>query len=208
MNLQTQDGRLVVIAGASRSGKTVWTVRATAKDRRVIVWDAEGQWCDLRGYRKSSSRPELLRAVLAAGAGPLRVAYVPGGDLRAEFDFWAGVAFHWARYHGPAVAIAEELADVTSQAKAPGNWGIMLRRGLKRGLSIYAISQRWAEADKTAVGNASEFVLFRMSSADDVSYMAKKTRVPGAELDGLQKLEFVRYSVEGEFERGKLKFGK
>ena len=85
-------------------------------------------------------------------------------------------------------------------------WGLLLRRGLKRGISIYAISQRWAEADKTAIGNASEFVLFRMSSGDDIAYMSRKTRVPVADLENLKPLEFVRYQVTGETERGKLTF--
>lgn len=202
--MQTTDGRLIVVAGASRSGKTALTVRETKSEPRVLVWDAEDQWAGLRGFQRITSRAALLAA--CQKPGPARLAYVPGGDLRATFDFWAGMGLYWGRYHGPCVIVAEELADVTSSAKAPGNWGVLLRRGLKRGITIYAISQRWAEADKTAIGNASEFVLFRMSSADDVAYMARKTRVPASELDGLQPLEYVRYTVTGEFERGRLRF--
>lgn len=204
MSLETEDGRLCVIAGASRSGKTAWTLRQVKGLPRVAVWDVEDQWSKQRGFHRVTSRAALLAAMSKPGAA--RVAYVAGGDIKTEFDFWAGCVFHWARYYGAAVAVAEELADVTSQAKAPGNWGIMLRRGLKRGLSIYAISQRWAEADKTAIGNASEFVLFRMSSGDDVAYMARKTRVAVADLEGLKPLEFVRYQITGETERGRLRF--
>jgi hypothetical protein len=202
--LKAEDGRLICIAGASRSGKTAYTLRAIKHEKRVIVWDVEDQFSKVRGFRRIANRADLLRAVQSSGAA--RLAYVAGGDIKAEFDFWAGCAFFWARYHGAAVAVAEELADVTTAAKAPGNWGIMLRRGLKRGLTIYAISQRWSEADKTAVGNASEFVLFRMSSGDDVRYMSRKTRVDVAALEGLQPLEYVRFQVTGEQERGKLKF--
>ena len=103
--------------------------------------------------------------------------------------------------------MAEELADVTTVAKAPGPWGILLRRGLKRGISIYAISQRWSEADKTAVGIASEFVIFRQSSGDDVRYISRKTRVPEAEINGLEPLQFVKYdAMTGKIERGKIRF--
>lgn len=103
--------------------------------------------------------------------------------------------------------IAEELADVTSPGKAPAAWGALVRRGLKRGVTLYAISQRWAEADKTALGNASEFVIFRQSSADDVRYLVKKTRLPGAEIDRLAPLEFVRYdALTQTHKRGKLTF--
>lgn len=203
--MKTQDGRLYVIGGASRSGKTAWTVRKVAKAPRVWAWDPEAQWCELRGWRKVTTRAELLR--WAEKPGAQRVAYVAGGALPGEFDFWAGCVMYAGRYVDPLDCVAEELADVTTPAKAPGNWGILLRRGLKRGISIYAISQRWSEADKTAIGNASAFVLFRLSSGDDIRYLSRKTRVPEAELVGLQRLEFVQFdAVEGTTERGRLTF--
>ena len=103
-------------------------------------------------------------------------------------------------------AIAEELADVTTTAKAPGHWGVLIRRGLKRGLTLFCISQRWAEADKTAFGNASEFVCFMAASFDDVKYLERKTRIPGATLEGLRPLEYVRYEPGKPLESGKIKF--
>lgn len=203
--MQTEDGRLYVIGGASRSGKTAWVRKATAKARRVIAYDPEAQWCALPGWKRAASRAELLR--YAKQAGPLKVGFTPGPKLADDFDFWAGCISYAGRYVAPLAAIAEELADVTTTAKAPGNWGLLLRRGLKRGIDIYAISQRWSEADKTAIGNASEFVIFRQSSGDDVRYLSRKTRVPEHEIDGLKPLEFVRYDAHTQkFERGKLKF--
>lgn len=204
--MKTADGRLIVIGGASRSGKTAYARKLAGQARRVIAWDVEDQWSALPGWVRITSRRDLLRAVQSPGA-PLRLAYVAGGDLQAEFDFAAGCALYAARYVAPLDFIAEELADVTTPAKAPGNWGLLLRRGLKRGMNIYAISQRWAEADKTAVGNASEFVLFRQSSGDDIRYLSRKTRVPEAELSGLRPLEYVRFdAATGQIERGKLRF--
>lgn len=123
----------------------------------------------------------------------MRVAFVPGPDLKADFDFFCRAAFYAGRYVGPVTVIAEELADVSTPAKAPEQWGILCRRGLKRGISIFAISQRWAEADKTAFGNASEYVVFMQSSDDDARYLARKTRIPLEALQALQKLEFLRY---------------
>jgi hypothetical protein len=203
--MKCDDGRLYVIAGASRSGKTAWTKRQVQRDRRVIAWDPEDQWAQLPGWTKVTSRPDLVRRVQTAG--PLKLAFVAGGNLAEGFDLWAGCVMHSGRYFAPLSCVAEELADVTTPSKAPGNWGILLRRGLKRGISIYAISQRWAEADKTAVGNASAFVLFRMSSGDDITYMSRKTRVPVTELDGLKPLEWVNFdAVNGNISRGKLRF--
>lgn len=203
--MQTADGRLYVIGGASRSGKTAWTVRHTEKLGRVIAWDVEDQWSKLKGWKRVTRRTELIAE--CCKPGKYRIAYVPAGDLSAEFDFWAGSVMYAGRFIGPVACIAEELADVTNPSKATGKWGILLRRGLKRGITIYALSQRWSEADKTAIGNASDFVLFRLSSADDVRYLSRKTRVPESELNGLAPLEFVKFdALTGGIERGKLKF--
>lgn len=207
MTLQTTDGRLVVVSGASRSGKTAWAVKEVASLPRVIVWDPEDQWSQLRGFRRITGKSELLAAIQKPGNA--RLAFVPGGDLRGVFDLWAGCAYYWGRYHGGCAVVAEELADVTTPGKAPGNWGLLIRRGLKRGISIYPISQRWAEADKTAFGNASEFVIFRNSSALDVDYLAKRTRLDAATIASLKPLEFVRYDpATGNQSREKLTFRK
>lgn len=214
--MKTEDGRLTVVAGASRSGKTAWVRKAIAKDKRVFVWDVEDQWSKLPGYTKVETQAALF--AIAKKPGPLKVAYVAGGDLKKEFDFWAGCVQCAGRYVAPVTAICEEIADVTTPSKAPGNYGILLRRGLKRGNDIYTISQRWAEADKTAVGNASAFVMFRMSSGDDVRYMARKTMVPFEELAGLKTIFyegtdrvketfFVKVDkLNGQIERGSLRF--
>lgn len=203
--MKTVDGALVVVGGASRSGKTAYVRKRVASLRRVLAYDPEDQWAQLPGWRRFTTRADFLAAAIKPGA--LKLAYVAGGSLAAEFDFFSGAAMYAGRYVAPLDVIAEELADVTTTAKAPGNWGVLLRRGLKRGITIYAISQRWAEADKTAVGNATEFVLFRQSSADDVRYLSRKTRIPEADMLGLKPLEWVRFDVlTGEIERGKLKF--
>lgn len=203
--MKTNDGQLYVIAGASRSGKTAWTRKRIAKARRIWAWDPEAQWCELPGWRKVSTRAELL--AWAQKPGPQKVAFVAGGQLKEDFDFWAGAVMYAGRYVQPLDAVAEELADVTTPSKAPGNWGILVRRGLKRGISLYCISQRWSEADKTAFGNASDFVIFRQSSGDDVAYLARKTRVEQGEINGLVPLQFVHMNaLNGEILRGKLRF--
>lgn len=205
MSFKTTDGVLEIISGASRSGKTEYVRRRLKGAKRVWAWDPEAQWCTLPGWVKVTTRAQLI--AWAQKPGAQRVAYVAGSELKAEFDFWCGCVFHAGRFVGPLAAVAEELADVSAPGKAPPAWGILCRRGLKRGISLYPISQRWAEADKTAFGNASAFVMFRQSSADDVAYLTRKTRVPMTELEGLLKLEWVRCNAEtGEIERGKLKF--
>lgn len=203
--MKTQDGRLFVISGASRSGKTAWVRKNIARIKRVWAWDPEAQWCELPGWVKVTDRKQLLE--LAQKPGPQKVAFVAGGDLKDAFDFWAGCVFYAGRHVQALDAVAEELADVTTQSKAPGSWGILVRRGLKRGISLYCISQRWAEADKTAFGNASDFVIFRASSGDDARYLARKTRVPEAQINALVPLQFVQMdALTGNISAGKLRF--
>lgn len=188
-SLKTDDGRLFVVSGASRSGKTWWTTKQILRKRRVIVYDAEDQFSRLKGFVRITSHKELLKAVQAKGAK--KIAFVPSGDVKKAFDFWAGCAFFWVRYKGAAEVVAEELADVSTPAKAPANWGSLIRRGLKRGANIYAISQRWSEADKTTVGNATDFICFR-ANGDDVDYLARKTRVDKGVLDALLPLQYIK----------------
>lgn len=202
--MKTADGLLYVVGGASRSGKTEWTKRAVAKARRVTAWDPEAQWCELPGWRKVSSKAELLRLLTARG--PIKVAFVSGGDLAGDFNYWAGVVLYASRYIEPTDCIAEELADVTTTAKAPANWGILLRRGLKRGGNIYALSQRWQEADKTAVGNASRFVLFRQNGATTGRYLEKMTGVPADQIP-TAPLHFITFDpTTGTTTPGRLTF--
>lgn len=202
--MKTVDGRIVIISGSSRTGKTTFTAKRTASDKRIFAWDPDDQWSQLRGYKRVTKRAEL--AQMADKPGQMRVAYVASANLKEEFDFFCRCAFHWGRFHGGGVVIAEELADVTTTAKAPDGWGILIRRGLKRNITIYCISQRWAEADKTAFGNAREYVCFMSASADDVSYLSRKTRIPQEELNGLLPLEYIRFEPGQPIERKKLKF--
>lgn len=197
-------GKLYVIGGASQCGKTSWTKRAVAKRRRVFAWDPEAQWCDLRGWRKVTTKAELLAAARQPGAA--KIAFVSGGDIVADFNFWAGCVFYSTRYTEPTDAIAEELADVTTTAKAPKNWGILLRRGLKRGGNIYALSQRWQEADKTAVGNASIFILFRQNGQTTARYLERMTGVSAAAIPSAP-LQFIIFDpTTGNTTPGRLTF--
>lgn len=202
--MKTKDGELFVIAGASRSGKTWWTSKKAGKARRVVAWDVEAQWCDLPGWQKITNGRDLFN-VMTKHKGPGKFAYVAGGNLKTEFDKFCAMAMYWARYLGPCSIILEEVADVSTPAKAPDNYGVLLRRGLKRGATIYAISQRWAEADKTAIGNASKFVIFR-TIGDDTAYMARKTSAPVEKLSGLKPLQFVIVDAStGKITASKLK---
>jgi hypothetical protein len=204
--MQTVDGRLVVVGGGSRSGKTAFVRQEVQHARRVFAWDPEDQWAQLPGWIRVTRRADLMKA--ATKKGPAKVAFVTGGDLKEAFQFWCDAVFHSTRYVEPTDAVAEELSDVTNSSKAPGSWGILLRRGLKRGGNIYAISQRWQEADKTAMGNATEFVLFRQNGKRAPAYLSRETGIPPEAIPKLP-LHYVRFDPATDaMQTGVLTFSK
>lgn len=207
MTLATNDGKLCIMSGASRSGKTVMTERLIRRGRfrAVFVWDIEDQWSKLQGYRRIVDFADLLEVVKKGGKG--KFAYVSQGDMKADFDRFCRAVFHYGTYFGECAAVLEELADVTTVSKAPEGWGILVRRGLKRGISLFPISQRWAEADKTAIGNATDFYVFRAATGSDVAYMATKTGLQKERIAHLKPLEYLHLdALTGQVAGSKLTF--
>lgn len=202
--MKTVDGRLIILSGSSRCGKSTWAAKEVRSDKRIVAWDPEDQWANLKGYRKITTRPALLEAIRTPGH--MRLAYVAGGDIKAEFEYLNMAVMYAGRFIAPLTYIAEELADVSTPSKAPMYWGQLVRRGLKRGITIYAISQRWAEADKTAMGNASEYVCFAPRPRD-LKYVSDNTGIPVAELEAIKPFEYIRFDpVTKEKMQSKLRF--
>jgi len=81
--------------------------------------------------------------------------------------------------------VVEELADVTSPGKAPTYWGEIIRKGLRFGPDVYALTQRPSESDKTVMGNASVLHVHQMAREEDCRYMARELRVAPELIDGL-----------------------
>jgi len=190
---------ITVVCGSSGSGKSAWVKKQIKVKPRVIVWDVDEEYTNEKGFEAVTSKRDLLRLVKSRKKG--RFAYVPKN--LGEFDFWCKVAFAW----GNCTAIAEETADVTTPAKAPEGWGVLVRRGRKRGISIIGVSQRPAESDKTIIGNASLIHCGMLKRPQDRKYMALEMDVDKSVLDSLKPLEWVeiKAGVQGH-KKGKLRF--
>lgn len=193
------NGELVVVTGASRSGKTTWVVHQVRAARRVLVWDGAGDW---RGHGCEPIRSALeLRERVRRPPRLERLAFIPPTITPAHFDIFCRLAWIWIRA-ARGVLIVEELADVTHPGKAPVAWGEIVRKGLRYGSSIYAISQRPSESDKTALGNASRVHCHRMQRAADCAYIAAELRVPVEEVDRLRPFEWIERDAWGRVTRG------
>ncbi len=177
-----QDGSLTYVTGKSRSGKSAWVKAQIAKDPRIIVFDIKAEYSEQMGYKVVHHLVELVD-LLQATPGPLKVAFRPMQPAK-EFGIWSKAAFTWCKL-SPCTILAEELADVTTPAKAPDGWGQLCRQAQGFGAKIYAITQRPSESDKTALGNASLIHCCSMVRAADRDYMAREMDVPLTEIAAL-----------------------
>lgn len=201
------EGRLIVTTGASRSGKTAITVQETKASSRLLVWDPKGKWATDAHCQKVISRRELVSLIKSRTSG--RFAY--NHFSAEEFDFFCQAAFAWGRQghdiRKQTDVVLEEIANVTSPAKAPPGAHRLISQGLEFGINIHAITQRPSESDKTCIGNASIIRTFRMSRAQDRKYMAAELDVDPAELQKLQTLDWIARDMNThEITRGKLTF--
>lgn len=175
---------ITVVAGMSRSGKSAWVKKQIAGRKNILAWDPDGEYVAAGITRPIYTRADWLRAVLSKQ--PCRLSYV-APISRDEFNFWALAVLH----RGHCTAVAEETADVTHAGKAPKNWGELIRKGAKRHISIFAVTQTPTESDKTVMRNARRITCFMVDRDPDIDYMAREMRVPRADLAALQRLEAV-----------------
>lgn len=203
------DGRGHLVAGASGSGKSAWTIQQCGSDKRLLVWDTMGEWSDRLRLKRAGSIADLHRLVVAdmRKPGGFRVGYV-GPITREHFDAFCRLAWVWLRAN-QGTLVVEELADVTTPGKAPPAWGDIVRKGRHVGAMVYALTQRPAESDKTIVGNAALIHCGLMAFAPDRAYMARCLDVPLREVENLGQLEWIERDMRSrELRKGKVTFPK
>ncbi len=200
------DGDLYYICGSSRNGKSVIAIyimlELLKKLGRALVWDIEGEYGKLPGFTIIRDKKSLFET-LKKTKGKGRFAYQ--GSLK-DYDFFCKTALAWGDKK-PCVVVLEETSDVTNPGKAPDGHGQLMRKGLKRGIEILAITQRPSESDKTALGNATQIITFYMTRAADQKYIADEIGVNRSDISALRKLEYLKNdTISRKITRGKLEF--
>lgn len=186
-----RSGKLFALLGASRSGKTVKTKLELMQHDRILIWDPKNP-PDYDVQYRALSRAKLMEHIKTHKGKPGIIGFSAREKIKLEtsFDFFCRAAEPWVESHrlsGHNCAIVfEETASVTNPNKAPVNYGIILREFLAKGVDLYAITQRPAESDKTAVGNASMVHICRMQLARDRKSAADDTGVPLTEIEALR----------------------
>jgi hypothetical protein len=197
----TKKAKITIVCGSSGSGKSGWVKKQIKGKKRVVIWDADDEYGSITKLR-CTTIPEMTALMRKAGSDkPLCVRLVSQGT--DFFNLWSAAVFSF----GNCIAVAEETADVTTPSKAPAGWGQLIRRGRKRGIEIFAVTQRPAESDKTAIGNASEIHCGMLNRANDRAYMARELDVTEEAINQLGELEYLhRDHKKKSIVKGKLTF--
>lgn len=193
----------IVLIGASGSGKSSYLRKQKTfrEAKRLLAWDPDADH-KLTHYRKVS---DLYRHCQKAGFGPIRA----GLEMRpsmSDFGKLCGMAFAMTHAKAPLVLLVEELAGVTTPAKAAPEWHECATRGRKYGLIIVATSQRPQEIDKTILGQADTIWCGRLKTEKDARYMSGIMGVTAIDLMNLQPLEYFLKTGCEPAVRGKVKF--
>lgn len=140
-----------LILGGSGSGKTRWLTKLPAikQSPRCFIWDPETDHRAIHCHNRNDFKRQTL-AALQSGK-PFRIAYVPARPTADEFDWFCGLVWQTLDGNIKTSLIVEEVADVTNSGKAAGYWGEILRKARKYYCTVYVISQRPQEVDKTTV---------------------------------------------------------
>jgi hypothetical protein len=183
------DGIAILVAGSRGSGKSGWTIQQTAGADRLLVWDSVGEWSRAGLVQPAASLTQLHAVLDFADPGPFRIGYT-GPITDEHFEVFCRLAMPWMKA-APGTLVVEELADVTSPGKAPAGWGELIRKGRHYGGSIYGLTQRPAESDKTLAGNADIIHTGRLSFPRDRKTMAEYLDVPVSKITALPSLHWI-----------------
>lgn len=181
----SREAKIELFCGSSGSGKS-WKVKSKiAKSKRLVIFDPDDEYGEVANIKTVRSSQLLLKLLSSNPRGALRVRFVANGE--AAFNIWAKGVFTW----GNCVGVAEEIAGVTSPGKAPVGWHTLVSRGRKRGITIYAVTQRPSESDKTILGNVSRIWVGRMARDKDRKYMAAELDVNKDDITELKALDYL-----------------
>ena len=173
--------------GNTGTGKSSKIKEMLKKAPRAIIFDPDDEYGGLQGVVRVMTATDLLSALKAHQSKSLKIAFVAEG-IKA-FEFWANCAFQWRN----CVAVAEEIADVTTASKAPPAWGRLIRRGRKYGILICAVTQRPAEADKTILSNAATIRTGALGRHADREAIAREMDCSSTHIAKLIPLDFIEY---------------
>ena len=186
------DGNLTVVAGRTRSGKTLSTRKAVKLENRLFVFDPKAEWSKGAGCLSVTSVQSFFDLAWKARGGPIKTVLVSSSP--SDFLLWASGVFLAGRvghfFGKKTVVIAEELSSLSNPGKAKGGWHQLLTQGLGFSIDIWCILQRPAECDTTCFGNATRLRCFALTREADRVRMARELDIDVRFLAALKPLEY------------------
>ena len=183
--------------GSSGSGKSHAIKQAIKKDKRVLIYDPEGEYQDERCVVIRSC-VELVKFVKFKHLKNFRIAFEP--KSRADFLVFCKIAFAECHADYPLSIVIDELGGVTTVQKAPPPWHAILTRARKYGAKVCAGTQSPAEADKTLLRNRSSLWCGMLETPKDRRYISDETGIDIGLVDGVKGEPFYEAILQ---ERGK-----
>lgn len=200
----SNDAKIWAVIGASGTGKGLWIKQqlASLQPSRLVCWDFKNEYGPYA--RPVETLEGIRRAMLTAGAGPLRVRYLPRGagekNVRKEFEALCELVYAW----GQCVFIAEELSNVTTPGWAPAAWRKMTTSGRHEAVHIIGATQNPALVDKTFLGNCTLVHVCALREYPHRQYVARSIDCPLQTVTDLQQFEW----IERDYDTGQLQSGR
>ena len=171
--------------GTSGSGKSHAIKETIKKENRVLIFDPEGEY-QAEGFKPFERVGDFAKAV---ASNPDKMRYTLEANGQAAFDMYCRIVWQ-SLQDRPCVCVVDELAGVTTSAKAPPAWHTLLTRGRKYGLKVRAGAQSPTEIDKTLLRQRSHLWIGHMTRRDDFVYMAKETGLDSSVFEALRPNPF------------------
>lgn len=191
MRLDAADIRLCL--GKSGSGKSTLARSWVAREKRVLIFDPNGEDAWAKGAVVTEDRAELVD--LVAKKGPVRICWrgvMTGGEG----------AFEWANRCAWA---GEDLWVVWDEVdRFIPQWGVppvadnIIQAGRHRGLRIIACSRRPFRMNRNLTALAGRMAIFRTTEPNDIKYFAGYIGKAAAEALGtLREFHAVDWTEHG-----------
>jgi hypothetical protein len=177
------DADIRFFCGATGSGKTFQMQRAAKPARRLLVFDPDDEYADALGLARYTSPARAAKAAPRQLTG-WRVAIAANGSQ--SFEAFCALAWALGDARNPLTVVVDELAGVTSPAKAAGAWHSLVTRARKYRTTLIAGAQAPAEVDKTVMRQRTYLWVGRLERPADHRYIAEETGIEQSTLKSLR----------------------
>lgn len=156
--------KIVTVIGPVASGKTHLLQQWLQKENRAVVFDATGEFIKDQSFTAVWSSPRELMDRMQQSPFYFRIAYVPGRDVKEDFD-WC-VKIMW-QFDAVKLLAVDECHLVFPNNSIGDHVETTLRFARHAKLGLVAMSQRFADVHKLLISSSRMVIIFRTRAARD-----------------------------------------